>query len=199
MNAIPLDLTNEALLQTSPRRNYKKLLLTLGASAAIFGLVAYGASWAMVGRFIETTDDAYVSGDVTAIAPHVAGFISEINVQDNQRVRKGALLMRLDDRDFRAALEHAEAALADKQAVLANLKAKYAAQQSTIHEDSADLSAKIAQAEFARKDSARYQHLLQAVATSKQDVEKAATADQVAQSSVAAARATLAGGNQQLQ
>ena len=199
MNAISLDLTQEALLQTAGRRSYKKLLLALGASAAIIAAVTYGYHWATVGRFIESTDDAYVGGDVTAIAPHVAGFISEIAVQDNQRVQKGAILMRLDDRDFRAALEHAQAALADRRAVLANLRAKYATQQSTIHEASAELSAKIAQAQFAREDNARYQGLMRVVATSRQDVQRAATADQVAQSSAAAARATLTGASQQLQ
>ncbi len=198
MNAISLDITQEALLQTTGRRSYKKLLLALGASAAILAAAAYGYHWVAVGRFIETTDDAYVGGDVTAIAPHVAGFIAEIAVQDNQHVQKGALLMRLDDRDFRAALEHSEAALADRRAVLANLQAKYGAQESAIHEAEAELSAKLAQAAFAREDDLRYQGLARAVATSRQDVQKAATADRIAQSSADAARATLTGASQQL-
>jgi len=199
MNAIPIDLVSEDREKYSARWNSKTVLLALGVSLAVLAAASYGYNWATVGRFIETTDDAYVGGDVTAIAPHVAGFISEIAVQDNQHVKKGALLMRLDDRDFQAALEHANAVLADKRAVLANLQAKYAAQESAIHESSAELSAKIAQAQFAREDNARYQGLARAVATSRQDVQKAATADQVAQSSAAAARATFEGAGQQLQ
>ena len=199
MNAIPLDLVREGLERRKSKRNLRKTLLVLGVSVVAIAAIAYGYHWATVGRFVETTDDAYVGGDVTAIAPHVAGFVSEIAVADNQHVAKGALLMRLDDRDFRAALEHAEAALADKRAVLANLEAKYGAQESAIHESSAELSAKIAQAEFAREDDVRYQGLARAVAISRQDVQRAATTDQVAQSSVAAARATFEGAGQQLE
>ena len=49
----------------------------------------YGYQWWTNGRFIETTDDAYVGGDVTQIAPHVAGFIDKVLVQDNALVHAG--------------------------------------------------------------------------------------------------------------
>src|SRR5580693_4322749 len=151
----------------------RKHLLALGVSLIAATGAAYGYQWATTGRFIESTDDAYVGGDVTAIAPHVAGFVSEIAVSDNEHVRKGELLMRLDDRDFRAALDHAQAALANKQAHLADLQAKYGAQQAAIQQSDADLSAKLAQAKFAQDDDARYQGLARAVAISRQDVQRA--------------------------
>jgi membrane fusion protein (multidrug efflux system) len=197
MNAITLD-------RSGTRRwamviSYKKLLFALGASLGLAAAAVYGYQWATVGRFIETTDDAYIGGDVTAIAPHVAGFISDIDVSDNQHVRKGQLLMRLDDRDFQAALDHAEAAVNDKRAVLADLQAKFLAQQSAIRQATADLSAKVAQAAFARQDDDRYQGLARAVAISRQDVQRASAADQIAQSSVSSARAGVAGANQELE
>lgn len=178
---------------------WTKPLLLGGALllAATAGIWAH--HWLAVGRFIETTDDAYVGGDVTAIAPHVAGFVSDIAVSDNQFVRQGQLLLRLDNRDFRAAEDHATAVVAGKRAALADLEAKYALQQSNIRQANAELASRVAQASFAREDDARYQGLMRAVATSRQDVQRAETADAEAGSSVVAARAVLAGANEQLQ
>ena len=176
----------------------RKTLLAIALSAAALGVLAYGYQWVTVGRFIETTDDAYVGGDVTALAPHVAGFVSKIAVSDNEHVHKGQLLMRLDDRDFRAAEDHARATLDNKRAVLADLRAKYGAQQSAIRQAGADLSAKIAQAHFARDDDNRYQDLQRAVAVSRQDAQRAHAVHEVAQATVTAAEASVVGANQQL-
>ena len=81
----------------------------IGLSAA--AVVTYGYHWVTVGRFLESTDDAYVGGDVTIIAPKVAGFIEQVAVTDNQRVEAGELLVKLDDRDYRAALGEFPAAM----------------------------------------------------------------------------------------
>ena len=81
-------------------------------------MAAYGYHWVTVGRFIENTDDAYVGGDITVIAPKVAGFIEKVAVTDNQRVEAGELLVKLDDRDYRAALNRAEAAADAQRATL---------------------------------------------------------------------------------
>ncbi|MGH7060387.1 MAG: HlyD family secretion protein, partial [Stellaceae bacterium] len=100
-----------------PRRRWG--LGALGVLVA--GAVAwYGWGWWQVGRFIETTDDAYVGGNVTAIAPHVAGFVTEILAGDNQYVKAGQLLVRLDDRDYQAKLAHAQAVVERQTAALAN-------------------------------------------------------------------------------
>ncbi|MBV9331612.1 MAG: HlyD family secretion protein, partial [Alphaproteobacteria bacterium] len=144
------------------------------------------------------TDDAYVSGDVTAIAPHVAGFVSAVEVSDNQHVLKGQLLVRLDDRDFRAAQDHARAVVAGRTAVLADLQAKYAAQEAQVSEAGAELAAKAAQAKFARDDDIRYRGLERAVAISRQDAQRAQASDQAAQATVAAAEASVAASRQQL-
>ncbi|HTT82232.1 MAG TPA: HlyD family secretion protein [Rhizomicrobium sp.] len=178
--------------------NRKKLLMISAGALIVAAAAFYGHQWFAVGRYIESTDDAYVGGDVTAIAPHVAGFVSKIAVNDNQFVRRGQLLVRLDDRDFRAAEDHATAVVAGKRAALADLKAKYLLQQSTIRQTGANLASKQAAAAFARADDARYRNLLRAVATSEQAMQKALTTDQQAQSDVTAAHAALAGANEQL-
>ena len=93
------------------------------------------------GRFIESTDDAYVGGDVTVIAPKVSGFIADVAVTDNQAVHAGDLLVKLDDRDYRAALAKAEAAVAGQQATLANLEATRRLQEAMIAQAQAELTA----------------------------------------------------------
>jgi membrane fusion protein (multidrug efflux system) len=105
----------------------------VGAALAVLaGGAWYGEHWWRVGRFAESTDDAYVGGNITAIAPHVAGFVAEVLVADNQRVQAGQVLIRLDPRDWRAALDHAEAVLATRQAALESARARAAQQQSAI-------------------------------------------------------------------
>jgi len=84
-------------------------LAVLGLFAAV-GIAWYGWNWWEVGRFIETTDDAYVGGNVTTISPHVAGFVSKILVGDNQFVEAGQLVIELDDRGGMPAGELAAAA-----------------------------------------------------------------------------------------
>ena len=91
----------------------------------VVGIAWYGWNWWEVGRFIETTDDAYVGGNVTPISPHIIGFIAEVAVADNQRVQAGQLLIRLDDRDMRAAADHAKAILEQRTAALSTLRAQY--------------------------------------------------------------------------
>src|ERR1051325_1630283 len=75
------------------RRSLKRLLAMAAAGLLIAAGVWYGQDWWTTGRFIETTDDAYAGGDVTPVSPHVAGFIAEIAITDNQHVSAGQLLI----------------------------------------------------------------------------------------------------------
>jgi len=184
--------------KSRPRRGRKALALSGLALAVGLGAAWYGYDWWTVGRFVESTDDAYVGGDVTAIAPHVAGFVATILVADNQYVRAGELIIRLDDRDFRAALDRADAIVRQREATLASLQAKYLLQQSTIRQADADVAAKAARAEFANEDAVRYRSLARTNAGSQQEAQKAAAADQEARSAVASSRAGLDAANQQL-
>jgi membrane fusion protein, multidrug efflux system len=171
------------------------------AGAALFaglGVAWYGHEWWTVGRFIESTDDAYVGGNVTAISPHVAGFVADILVGDNQHVRAGQLLVRLDPRDYQAALDHAQAVVQERTATLASLGAKYVLQQSMIRQATADLAAKAAQATFADEDAKRYASLAATNFGSRQDAEKTLAANRQAQSAVLSSKAGLEAARQQL-
>jgi membrane fusion protein (multidrug efflux system) len=169
----------------------------LGLLVAI-GATKYGYDWWRIGRFIETTDDAYAGGNVTPVSPHVAGFISEILVADNQRVAAGQLLIRLDPRDFRAALNRAQALADERRATLGSLEAKYVLQQQLVAQAEADLAAKTAKAAFASEDASRYRNLATTGYGTRQSAERTLAADREAQSAIKAAHAALAAARQQL-
>ena len=100
----------------------KKNILVLAAlGAAALAAASYGAYWWHTGRFMQTTDDAYVGGDISAISSKVSGYIQQLAVQDNMAVKKGDLLIRIDDRDYRAALAKAAGEVAAQQAALADI------------------------------------------------------------------------------
>ena len=191
---LPRPVGSRALSKQALRRG---LLLGLAGLLAV-AAARFGYDWWTVGRLIETTDDAYVGGDVTPISPHVAGFVGEILVKDNDSVRAGQALIRLDDRDFRAALDHANAIVGQRQATLASLEARARSQQSVIEEAQADVDAKRAQATFAEADDTRYRRLAETGYGSRQNAERALALSNAARSAVAASRAGVDAARQQL-
>lgn len=181
-----------------PRISFKKLGLLALACAIALAVCGYGYYWWTFARFFQETDDAYVGGNVTPIAPHIASFITEIAVSDNQRVSAGQLLVQLDDRDVRAAADRAAAILDQRRATLAGLRAKYALQQSMIQQSDADVAAKTAQAAFAKLDAERYHTLALSDSGSRQNEQKASALDKQSQAAVTSAQAGLAAAKQQI-
>jgi membrane fusion protein (multidrug efflux system) len=108
---------------------------------------------------MESTDDAFVGGDITVLAPKVPGFIATVAVTDNQFVHAGDLLVRLDDRDYRAALAKAEAGVAAQQAKLASNVANRKLQTAMITQAQAGIDASSAQTAVTRFDADRYRSL----------------------------------------
>ena len=189
--------------ETAPTGVLTRARLKWLAYAAIGGVIAfagarYGYDYWTVGRFIESTDDAYAGGNVTPISPHVAGFVAQILVGDNQYVRAGQPLIRLDDRDFRAAADRAAAIVKAREATLESLERKQTMQETAIREAKADLDAKQAQATFAEEDDQRYRDLAQTAAGSRQNAERAAALNLAAEASVASSEAGLDATKQQL-
>jgi membrane fusion protein, multidrug efflux system len=180
------------------RISRKRLILAVLGLLIVAGAAGYGRYWWTTGRFVEATDDAYVGGNVTALAPHVPGFVSQILVTDNQYVKAGQLLITLDDRDYKAQLAHAQAVVARQNATLANQRAQYAWQQSMIEQADANLNATRAAATFAEQEATRYRVLAATTYGSVQNDQKASAADRHAQADVAAAEASLAAAKQKL-
>lgn len=137
------------------------------------GLIWGGWHWFSVARFMESTDDAYVGGEVTSISPKVAGNIVRVMVTDNQIVHAGQLLVQLDPRDYQVALDRADAAVKAQQAALANLDATRQLQLSVIDEAGAGIVSSAAETVRSRDDRLRYQNLSATAAVSVQSFQKA--------------------------
>jgi membrane fusion protein, multidrug efflux system len=170
---------------------WRRILFGVGGAIGLLAVVALGVRWYTVGRFIESTDDAFVGGDITVLAPKVAGFIATVAVTDNQNVRAGELLVRLDDRDFAAALDRAQAAVAAQRAQLANLAATQHLQLAVIAEARASISAADAEVVRTRDDQARFARLAQRGAASVQSSQQADSDYAQAQALGLKARASL--------
>ncbi len=181
----------DAASQVRRRLSVKQAAPLVAAIAATATVIAFAAHWWTVGRFIETTDDAYVGGNVTEIAPHISGFIGKIEVSDNQYVRAGQLLVRIDAADFKAAEERAVAMAAQARASVADIEARIALQRSSIAQAQADLATSRDQARFDAVDAARYRALVQTGAVSARQAQLAETTSQAAQSATLAARARV--------
>jgi membrane fusion protein (multidrug efflux system) len=176
----------------------KTLAIATAGLIAVLAVVTLGYRWWTVGRFIESTDDAYVGGDITVIAPKVSGFIAQVAVADNQTVRAGDLLVKLDDRDYVAARSRAVAAVAAQQAALANLAATRHLQEAVIAQARAGIVAADAEIERTREDQSRYRHLQQLAAVSLQESQKADADYKDALATGVKSRAALAASQRQL-
>jgi membrane fusion protein (multidrug efflux system) len=154
-----------------PARRIPWMLL---AGTAVLVVLATALSyWLVVGRFIESTDDAYVGGDVTVMAPKVNGFVTDVLVQDNQHVQVNQVLIRLDARDYDARLAQASADVQSAQAAVIELQAKKSLQRATIDEQAAEVKASGAELTRSAQDEARYRELVKDEAVSNQIVERA--------------------------
>ncbi len=190
----------EEVPDASPPRkaNFKPLVWAVCLLLAGSGAAKLAHTWWTVGRFVESTDDAYVGGDVTVIAPKVAGFISELAVHDNQTVHAGDRLLKLDDRDYLAALAKAEATVAIQRAVLTNLAATRDLQQAVIGQAEATLNAAEAEIVRTRDDQVRFNRLLGGGAVSVQESQKSDADYQEAVAAGEKARAGLTAAQRQL-
>ncbi len=150
----------------------KRMALMVSIVLATLGLAKVAYTWWTVGRFIESTDDAYVGGDVTVIAPKVAGFISKLFVGDNQQVHAGDLLLKLDDRDYLAAQAKADASVAIQQAALSNLDATRHLQEAIVAQAQASIAVAEAEIVRTRDDQVRFSRLLKDSAVSVQESQK---------------------------
>jgi membrane fusion protein, multidrug efflux system len=142
--------------QRAVKRGALALALALGIAAA----ADFGYGYLTTGRYLESTDDAYVKADSTIISPKVSGYIAEVLVGDNEKVKAGQLLARIDDRDFRAALDQAHADVDGSEAAVRNLDAQISLQAPIIEQGTADVAAAEANLQFAQEEQARYDGLM---------------------------------------
>src|SRR5580693_1885874 len=151
----------------------------------LVALLMYGAYWAQVLRYHQTTDDAYVGGNVVQITPQISGTVVAIGADDTQFVKAGQALVSLDQADAKVALEQAEAQLARTVRDVRNLYATSAQLQAAVQVHETDLAA-------AQSDLARRRQLGASGAVSGEELQHARDAAQAAAEGLAAARQQLA-------
>ncbi len=135
----------------------KFILLGVGALLAIAAVV-YGVDYYLVGRFIVSTDDAYVRANNSTLGARVAGHIASIVPGDNTRVKAGEVLFKIDDGDYRIAVDAARRKIATQQATVERIGRQVTATQSAVEQATAQLASqdamsKRAQLDFERQDA----------------------------------------------
>ncbi|MGH1589990.1 HlyD family secretion protein [Methylobacterium phyllosphaerae] len=145
----------------APRRRRARIVLPLLGVLALGGTGSYGWHWWTVGRFLEVTDDAYLQSDKVTVAPRIAGTVAEVRVGDNQPVKAGDVIARLDDRSYRVQLKQAEAEVDKDRAQILGVAAAIVQQQAQVASSRADLANAEAALTFAQQEYTRYQNLLQ--------------------------------------
>ncbi|WP_206957997.1 HlyD family secretion protein [Trinickia acidisoli] len=168
----------------APRRSRNRGWLIGVLIVALVAGIVWLAHWWTVGRFIESTDDAYLQADSVTVAPKISGYVTQVYVQDNEAVAAGAPLARLDIRQYEASLAQAQATVDAREADLARAQADLKQQQAGVVQAQAQEQVARVAAQHAQDDVSRYAPLAATGAeTSERLASLVSTRDQ--------ARATL--------
>ncbi|WP_439651743.1 HlyD family secretion protein [Microvirga puerhi] len=148
--------------------------IILAVLLAALGFGGYeGYNWWKTGRFIISTDDAYVQADITIMSAKISGYIASVAVTNNQSVKAGDLVAKIDDGDYRLALQSAKDKLATQQSAVSRIGRQIDAAQASVAQAEAQVAAAQADAERAAGDFARQQQLAQSNYASKATYETA--------------------------
>jgi len=131
------------------------VLIAVGAGVLILAAIWLAHYWTR-GRFVESTNDAYIQADQLTVATRVSGFVDQVLVRDNQSVRAGQPLVRVDDRDPRAKMDQALAQVDQGRASVMQAQAQIRQQEAQIAQLKAQLAGAKTQARFAERQAARY-------------------------------------------
>lgn len=186
--------TNTAI-HGNPSR--KKALMTIAVAIAIAG-IAYGAYWAFVLNHFESTDNAYVQGNVVQLTPQVGGTVVAINADDTDHVKAGQLLVKLDPADAQVALDQAEAQLAQTVREVRTLYANNGTLKAQIAFRQADLARAQNDLIRAQDDVSRRSPLVATGAVGKEEFNHMTSQLEASKSSVTAAQSAVLAAHEQL-
>jgi len=153
--ARPIDL-GATKTTTRSRWSLKQLLIAGGALLFVAAAAGYGNYYWTIGRFLVSTDDAYVQAHSVLISPKVSGYISEVPVDDNQAVKAGQVIARIDPRDYDTALDQARANVAAAQASIETLNQQIAQQRLVVEQDRQQVASDRAALVYSQQDYQRY-------------------------------------------
>jgi membrane fusion protein, multidrug efflux system len=194
--------------QAKPEAKWRKFVvpaLVVLLAAVILATITWNWNAWEGGRVEQVTDDAYVRGDLTPLSTKVAGIVRDVKVSDYQQVRKGELIVELDDDDFRAQMDQAAAAVEAAKAAIENNRRQRDLQDARIERAVAGIDqakAQIAAAQAgieaaqadvvrARAERARQEALLQTRSATQQKVEQAVADDERLAAQLASRQADL--------
>src|SRR6266702_7846417 len=178
------DIQSTEAAATKPLRNTRKRwLLLVAGSFTLIGIV-YAVYWALALRYVQSTDDAYVNGNVVQITPQISGTVVAIGADDTQFVSAGRTLVQLDQADAKVALDQADAQLAKTVREVRSLFATSAQLQATVAMRQSDLAK-------ADEDLARRERLASSGAVSGEERQHARDAANSARAAVLAAQREL--------
>jgi membrane fusion protein, multidrug efflux system len=178
---------------------FRRFLLAGTAVALLASAAWYGWDYWTVGRFLVSTDDAYVKADNTTIAPKVSGYLSDVLVGDNEHVSAGEILARIDDRDFKVALDQAKADVAAAEAAVESKRAQLEVQQAVIAAAKATIEVDTATQTFASQENKRYTDLAATGYGSVQNAQNAQSRNAGAQAAILRDTANLASAQKQVE
>jgi membrane fusion protein (multidrug efflux system) len=184
--------SRKAKLAAGLKANRKRILQGV-AALALIGAGWFAYDYLTVGRYIVSTDDAYVRADATTLAAKVSGYVSAIDVRDNTFVRAGDVIARIEDGDYKLALDSARDKVATQRATVDRIGRQIVAQQAAVGQAKAQLISAQAAQTRAEAELGRQQALATKEFASKQTLEQAqATRDQSV-ASVQSAQAAIDG------
>jgi membrane fusion protein (multidrug efflux system) len=204
MNAVtekPLAEPAEAQTHAGPprvSRRLRRLWRPAAALAAVIGIGVTASWWFTEGRYIESTDNAYVQGDIAVLGPRIEGDVAAIKVADNQRVHAGDPLVVLDPADWQARLAQATASSAEAAAAIETAQRQVAQQLATIQAAQAQISQAQAEQARASADAGRSRALVAGGWASHQADDQATATARKADAALATAQAQKAAAEQQL-
>lgn len=165
------------------------ILITAAVTLAVILLILFLWKLPPFGGSVERTDNAYVRGQVTVVAPQLSGYVVKVMAQDFQTVRKGQPLFEIDQRIYAQRVDQARAALAAREADLANSTQAQASREAALKSREADIGSAQAQVERARADMARVADLATDGSVSLRERDQARAALRAAEATLASAKA----------
>ena len=191
MNAVTdTTATQSTQLSTPPAAPKRGRMIRLGVlGVVLIGAAIIGNWWWVEGRWIESTDNAYIQGDIVTLSPRIDGDVVAVPVQDNQRVAAGAPLIMLDPADWQARLDQAKGAAAEAEAAIITARRQVEASRTQIAQAEANIDQARAEQVRATADAGRSGALAGAGWTSRQADDLATATARKADAAMVAARA----------
>lgn len=182
----------------SPLKNPRvKWTLAIVGGLVLLALLVWFAHWLLVGRHLQSTNNAYLKADAVAVSPRVNGYVTRVLVRDNQWVKAGEPLLEIDDRTYRAQLRQAEAVVQVREADIAAAEANVAGQASAQAQARTQVASAQASVKLAKAEVARFAPLAATGADTQEHVDALRHDLARAQAGLEAAQAQVDGAQQQ--